>query len=210
MFPLIFGIVSGALSALSSFSGSMQAGANQRQQAAQMRANAEITRRNADIERERGRQEAYEQDRQKIRLRREFNDKQAANRLALGAGYVDMTSGSALDQSLGNIDAFASDMADNKYAVAMRKWESREKEKGLRAQADNLAANASYLDRTAANIGTSLLTAGLSGAGSFAGAYSIAGGSLPELFGFGGKAMAEEEMGDFVLDSINRAMALYK
>ena len=190
MFPLIFGAVAGALSALSTFSQSMQAGAAQRQQAAQLEANARVARNNATLELERGRIESWEQDRQKSRLRREFNDKQGHNRIFLGAGNVDMASGSALDVQLGNIDAFAADMADNKYAVAMRKWEARQQANNYTAQANALEANSSYLDRSAANIGTSLFSAALSGGGAFAGAYTMAGGNLGRLFGFGEKTAA--------------------
>lgn len=190
MFPMIFGLLAGALGAFSSFSSSMQAGAAQRQQAAQLAANAAIARRNADIEAEAGRNEAYELQRQRAKLRREFMADQAHNRVALGIGNVDMGSGSALDVSLGNIDAFASDMADNAFAVAMKKWETGERVKNARAHADAMDANASYLNKTAATLGSSLLTAGLAGAGSFAGAYSMAGGSLSNLFGFGDSTSA--------------------
>lgn len=185
MFPMIFGIIAGALGALSSFSSSIQAGSAQRQQAEMMKANAELMRRNAQVEAERGRQEAYELDSRKSKLRREFMETQAHNRVALGTGNVDMTSGSALDVSLGNIDSFAADMEDNAFTVAMKNWETNEKVKGMEHQAANMDANATYLDKTAANLGSSLLTAGLSGAMGFAGAYSMAGGSLSSLFGFG-------------------------
>lgn len=184
MFPLLIGIAAGALTAFSTFSSSMRQGAAQRQQAAQLQANAAIQRRNAQIELERSRQEAYGQDRQKSRLRREFMQRQAHNRVALASGNVDMASGSALDVALGNIDAFAADMGDNAFAVAMKKWEGREKFKNLHAQANAMDANASYLNKTADTIGSSLLTAGLTGLGGFASGYTLAGGSLSKLLNF--------------------------
>lgn len=188
MFSMIFGIISGALAAMSAFGGSMAQGGSQRMQAAAMRSQAEASRRNADIALERSRAEALEQDRQKSRLRREFGNVMADNRVSLAAGNVDMSSGSAMDVANGNINNFAADLADNSYARAMRLWEGRQQHKNLNWQADVQDANASYLRRTAANMGTSLLSAGLAGAGGFAGGYTMAGGSLSNLFGSGGAA----------------------
>lgn len=186
MVPIIIGAIMAGMSALSSFSSFMQQGAQQRQQAAVMTANAKVARENARQELERGRVEAWQQDREKSRLRREYEEKQGLNRIALGAGNVDMSSGSALDVSLGNASLFAEDMADNAYAVAMRKWEANEKARQYNAQANILDSNASYLQQSAANIGSSLLTASLAGGGSFFGGYSMAGGSFGNLFGMGG------------------------
>lgn len=185
MFSMIFGIISGALAALSGFGSSMAQGNSQRMQAANLKAQAQANRRNADMELERSRAAAYEQDRQKTRLRREFNNIMSDNRVSLAAGNVDMASGSAMDVAQGNINNFAADMGDNAYARAMRLWEGREQHKNLNWQADVQDAHASYLDRTAATVGSSLLTAGLAGAGGFASGYTMAGGSLGSLFGFG-------------------------
>lgn len=184
MFSMLFGIISGALAAMSSFGSTLTQGNNQRIQAAMLQSQAQANRRNADMALERSRAEAHEQDRQKIRLRREFNNIMADNRVSLAAGNVDMASGSAMDVAQGNINNFAADMGDNAYARAVRLWEGKEQHKNLNWQADAQDRNASYLRSTAANLGTSLLSAGLSGAGGFASGYTMAGGSLSSLFGF--------------------------
>lgn len=185
MFSMIFGIISGALSAFSAFSAAQQQSARQRNQARMLEANAQITRQNAEREAQAARVEAQQQEREKSKLRREYEDMQARNRLALGAGNVDMSSGSALDVSLGNIQNFSIDMGDNAYAAAMKKWEADETERQGRQSARVMEENASWLKRSSGNFATSLLTAGISGLGGFAQGYSLAGGSLSGLFGAG-------------------------
>lgn len=183
MFSMIFGLISGALTAFQAFAASQGQIAQARNQARVMRANAEMTRQNAEREAEAARLEAQELDRRKGRLRSEFERTQAGNRIALGAGNVDMASGSALDVSLGNIDNFAADMGDNAYAVAMRKWEADERERLGRQQAHVMEENASWLSRSSGNPLSSLLSAGISGLGGFTQGYTISGGSLRKLFG---------------------------
>ena len=178
MFPIIMAAIAAGISMASGFSGSMRQGAEQRQQAKQMEANSWLARENASRSLRKGYAEAYELDRQRARLTRDFRQKQGINRAALGAGNVDMSSGSALDVSHGNIDAYALDMADNKYAVAMKKWESQAEYANLHNQADVLEANASYLNRTAPNLLSSIISSALGGIGSGVSAYSAAGGSF--------------------------------
>lgn len=183
MFSMIFGLISGALTAFQAFGAAQRQSAMARNQARVMEANAQITRQNAALEAEQTRAQAQAQDREKARLRREYNALQARNRISLGAGNVDMQSGSALDVELGNIQNFASDMGDNAYAVAMKKWEANERQRIGNQQAHIMEENASWLRQSSGNWATSLLTAGIAGAGGFTKGYTIAGGSLKNLFG---------------------------
>ena len=182
MGALTLGLAAGGVSLLTSFAGEQSKAAQQRMQADQLATQADATRKQAKLEGARGEAEAYEQDLQKRRIRREFQDLQAANRVRLGAGNVDMTSGSALDVSLGNINRFADDMGENHYQKALRLWQGGETAKNLRYQADAYDANASYLKRTAGNLGASLLTSLISGASSFGSVYTMAGGKWSDIF----------------------------
>ena len=183
MGAMIFGIISAALSAFQGFSQSQAQISQSQNQARVMEANAKITRQNAAMEKERNLQEARAQEREKIRLREEFNATESANRVSLGAGNVDMTSGSAFDVSMGNINAFAADMGENAYAVALKKWEAAERERIGNEQAHIMEENASWLKKSSGNTLTSLLTAGIGGFGGFTQGYSTAGGKLGTLFG---------------------------
>lgn len=182
MFPLIAGLVMAGLSGFSALAGAETKRNQQRSQAAAMEQRAEQARRQALLAREKSRIEAEGIDRQKRDIRRKFNEVQGHNRSLLAAGNVDMASGSALDVSLGNIDRFAADMGENAYERALRLWEGKESEKSLNYQADAMDANASYLKNTAGTIGTSLLTAAISGATGFARGYSMFGGDFSSWF----------------------------
>lgn len=182
MFPLIAGLVMAGLSGFSALASAETKRNQQRNQAAAMEQRAEQVRRQAALEQERGRLEAEKIDRQKRDIRRKFNEVQGHNRSMLAAGNVDMASGSALDVSLGNIDRFAADMGENAYERALKIWEGNEAKKNLNYQADAMDANASYMKRTAGTIGTSLLTAGMSGAMGFASGYSMFGGDFSSWF----------------------------
>ena len=190
MFSMIFGLISGALSAFQAFSNSQMQIAQAQNQARVLQANAQVTRQNAALQAEQSRQQALQQDREKSRLRREFARQEAANRIALGAGNVDMSTGSAQDVALGNIQNFAADMGDNAYATAMKKWEAAEQERIGRQSAHIMEENASWLKQSAGNPVTSLLSAGISGFGGFAQGYTLAGGSLKKLFTGAGSAKA--------------------
>ena len=73
---LTIGLISGGLSALSTFGSSMAQGAQQRNQAAAMEAQAAQTRAQAQVEAQKGAIEAETIDRQKSRIRREFEELQ--------------------------------------------------------------------------------------------------------------------------------------
>ena len=181
---MIFGLISGALSAFQSFSQAQAQISQAQNQARVMAANAQVTRQNAAMQARQKEEEARVQDREKSRLRRDFQELQAANATSLASGNVDLSSGSALDVSLGNIQNFSVDMADNAYAVAMKKWEAREQLRLANQSANIMEKNASWLRKSSGNAATSLLSATISGAGGFAQGYSLAGGSLGKLFGF--------------------------
>ena len=182
---MTMGLVAGGLSAASSLAGAEQQRRRQKAQASALASQADMTRRQADLAERQGRVEAEGVDRRKSALRREFEAMQGRNRSLLAAGNVDMTSGSALDVSLGNIDRFAEDVGENAYQRALKEWETSENVKALNYQADAYDAQGSYLRRSAGNLGTSLLTATLSGVASGLGAYSMSGGT------FGGSGGSE-------------------
>lgn len=123
-----------------------------------MAAQAEATRKQAQRAAMQGKSEAERIDAQKSQLRRQFNEAQGRNRASLGAGNVDMASGSAMDVAEGNINRLGEEMAENAYNVALKRWETTEQTNALKHQADVYDAQGSYLKRTAGNLGTSLLT----------------------------------------------------
>ena len=146
------------LSAVSGFAGAEASRAQQTAQARSMAAQAEATRKQAQRVAMQGRSEAERIDAQKSQLRRQYNEAQARNRASLGAGNVDMASGSALDVAEGNISRLGQELADNAYNVALKRWETREQANALNHQAAIYDAQGSYLQRSAGNLGTSLLT----------------------------------------------------
>lgn len=182
---MAIGLGLGGLTAATSFASAEKSRSDQLARASQAKAQAAAIRAQAASDKRAGELEAYGIDRQKSRIRREFQEVMGKNRASLGAGNVDLSSGSALDVAYGNIDNFASDMGDNAYRRALKLWETEARDQTARYQADVQDASATYLQRTAGSIGTSILTGLLSGAGGFASGYSLAGGSLKNLFSFG-------------------------
>lgn len=177
----VLGLTMGALSAAGSLASSQA-------QAAQQKAQASALRQQAALTAEKGRIESENFDRQKSALRREYEDIEGRNRSLLAAGNVDMSSGSALSTSLGNIERFASDVGENAYQKALKEWETAQDVKNLEYQANVYDAQGSFLKKSAGNLGSSLLTAGLSGLSSGLGMYGMAGGELSSLFGSGSGA----------------------
>ena len=163
---LTIGLVSGGLSALSSLGSGMAQSNQQRQQAKAMEVQAANTRAQAEMERQRGQIEAETIAKQKSRLTKEYQQGQARNRVNLAAGNIDMTSGSALKLQEGNADAYAADVGENEYQRLLKINETNNNFRAMQWQADQFDANASYLKRTAGNLGTNLLTAALAGTAS--------------------------------------------
>ena len=181
------GLVSGGLSALSALGGGLAQSNRQRQQAGAMEVQAANTRAQAEMERQRGQIEAETIAKQKSRLTKEYQQGQARNRVNLGAGNIDMTSGSALKLQEGNADAYAADVGENEYQRLLKINETNNNFRAMQWQADQFDANASYLKRTAGNLGTNLLTAALAGTASGLTSYIAAGGKL-----FGKKTKREK------------------
>ena len=175
---LTMGLVSGGLSALSALGGGLAQSNRQRQQAGAMEVQAANTRAQAEMERRRGRIEAETIAKQKSRLTKEYQQGQARNRVNLAAGNIDMTSGSALKIQEGNADAYAADVGENEYQRLLRINETNNNFRTAQWQADQYDANASYLKKTAGNLGTNLLTAALSGVASGLTSYIGAGGKF--------------------------------
>ena len=173
----------GGLTAAGSLANAQTQAAQQRAQADALQAKSSAARQQAAIQRQKGEIEAQNYDRQRSQLRRQFEETQGRNRSLLAAGNVDMSSGSAQDVSLGNIERFAADVGENAYQKALSLWGSEQQAKTLDWQANVYNAQSSYLNKTAGNLGTSLLTAGLSGLTSGLGTYTMAGGRLSNIFG---------------------------
>ena len=184
---LTSGVVSGGLSALSALGGGLAQSNRQRQQAGAMEVQAANTRAQAEMERQRGQIEAETIAKQKSRLTKEYQQGQARNRVNLAAGNIDMTSGSALKLQEGNADAYAADVGENEYQRLLKINETNNNFRTAQWQADQFDANASYLKRTAGNLGTNLLTAALAGTASGLTSYIAAGGKL-----FGKKTKREK------------------
>lgn len=186
---MTLGLVMGGMNAASSLMGSeAQARAQSAQakgQQAAMNAQAKNLESQARLEEDRGRIEAGEIDRRKSKMRRDFEDTQAKNRSLLAAGNVDMASGSAADVAEGNISLFAQDLSDNAYQKALKEWETKTSAANLKTQAANARASADWYGEQASQASPlpSLLSAAITGAGSFASGYSMAGGKLGSLFG---------------------------
>lgn len=160
MFPLIMGIVQAGLGLLQSVGGSIS---QQRQQAKQLRTQAAFLRNKQKYDQAQARVDADNIGRNRSRLTEAFRETQGANRVKLGAGNVDMASGSALDVSLGNINRYAQDVADNSYSRAVRLWEASENDRNLQWQIDAANAQSSYLKKSAKEMEGTLLDLALPG-----------------------------------------------
>ena len=161
-----------ANSAISTVTTTMQAEKARNQQLAQasaMEAQGDLLRKQAQLQAQKGEVEARAIDRQKRVIRRQFEGLQGRNRANLGAGNVDMSSGSAALVSEGNIQRFAEDMAENAYAAALKRWETDTAVKNTQYQAEQYDAQSSYLKDTAGNLLSSLLLGQLAGASAFFG-----------------------------------------
>ena len=160
-------IAMAAMSAVSSFTGSMSQQAQARAQASNLEAQADMARKQGEIVAQKGESEARAIERQKREIRRKFEAIQGKNRANLGAGFVDMTSGSPLEISLGNIDRFAEDMGENAYEAALKRWEAETAQKNYEYQASMYDAQSDNVSQSAGNLMTSLLGAGMAGFGSY-------------------------------------------
>lgn len=189
------GMLMGGLNAAGTLLGGVQQSRQMQANAEQARAQARNYETQAKEAEERGRIEAKQIDEQKSRLRKTYADTAARNRTLLGAGNVDMQSGSALDMQEGNIENFSADIADNAYAKAMKEWETKTNSSRLLAAADNSRAQASAYQSQGSNLFPTLLNTAISGATGFASGYSMAGGSLKSLWSREGEKAAAKAAG---------------
>lgn len=173
--PVTLGMAMGGASFASSLLSGASSSKQQQAQAEAGKAQARQMREQARVQEEQAQVELASQDRRTQQLRRQYDQLQGANRAALGAGNVDLASGSALAVADGNAQAFASDMGESAYQRAITAAEARNQTKSVLHQADLLDSNASYQKRAAGNLAPTLLGAALSGAGGFMSGYSFGG-----------------------------------
>lgn len=148
-------------------------------QSAVARANAEALRNQAEAERLSGIAQREAVELRKTELTKQYRSQQGSNISLLSASGVDVSSSSAQDLLAGNALSYASDVGENAYQAQLSQWESDYKRKNLLWQADMQNSQASYLSSTVSDLGTSLLTAGLAGAGAGLGTYASFGGGNP-------------------------------
>ena len=166
---MIGAIASSAIATVTGFMGAEQQRTHQLAQASQLDAQAKATYQRANQAREVSEIEARKIERQKNALRRQYDAIRGRNAVNLAAGYVDATSGSAMDVAETNAWRFADDMAETSYAAALKRWEGVENQKALQFQAQQYDAQSSYLEKTSGNLLTSLLSASFEGARGFFG-----------------------------------------
>lgn len=174
--PLTLALVAGGLSTVSSIAGTNAANRDAKYQARLAEANAQAARNQAKITAEKGRIEAENINRERSALTRAYADIQAGNTASFGALGVDMSSGSARDVLAGNASRYAEDVAMNSYQKNTTIWETRQNVNAALTNAANYDNQASYYKNTVQGLGSTLLTAGLSGLTSGLGVYSMAGG----------------------------------
>jgi hypothetical protein len=149
-----------------------QAQAQSAQAQAQAAANNAIAmQQQAELELHKGEVEKRRIDGERDTASRNYQQQAAAQRSLLASGNVDLASGSAADSLLGNAAIYGEDAAANRHTRALADWQADEKARQARWQADVLNAQsqgygrqASWLSKSAGNIGNSLLSAGLAGA----------------------------------------------
>lgn len=176
------GLIAGGLGAgtslLNSALSANQATINSRAQ----QANASAMRQQAFAMAKAGQMEAENLDKERSRMRAQYEKLQGANRVTLGVGNVDASSGSALAIADANANAYAADLGDNAYSRALKLWETKTAVQNTLAQANNMSTIASYQRRAANNLLPTLLGAGLAGGTMFIGGYKEFGGELKNLF----------------------------
>ncbi|WCB45281.1 hypothetical protein [Nitratidesulfovibrio vulgaris] len=172
----VIALTVGALAGAQSFMGAEAERGQKNYEAKVARANAEAMRQQADLEKRQGIAAQEEVDRERARLRRDYEATSGRNRSLLSSGNVALDSGSALDTLLGNADLFADDMGENRYRHEVVGWEVRRKAQLSNWQADVQDSQANWLKRTAGSLGTSLLTGAVTGTMAGLSTYAMAGG----------------------------------
>jgi len=171
----IFAIFSALATTVSTFS-QMEGQRRQAEyQAAVGRQNAIAKRQQADLVAKKTVIEQRAKDIEKRNLTQEYKHATGLNRSMLLSGNVDITSGSPLSFLEGNYNRFADDLGELEYQKELIGWQGQRESQILNWEGDVADNNASYLQKTAGSIGTSLLTAGLMGGASGLGAYMMPG-----------------------------------
>ena len=199
MGAMTLALTMGGLSALSSIASTNAQNRQAKYNQQMMQAQAQAARNQAKITEERGRIEAENLDRERNALTREYADLQAGNVASFGALGVDMSSGSAADVLMGNASRYAGDVGLNRYQKDISEWETRENVKADLTNAANYDAAASWYGNSVKGLGSTLLTAGLSGLTSGIGAYATAGG-------FGGAGSSSPSLADIGNDLYDSAV----
>lgn len=176
MGAMTLALAAGGLSALSSVAQTQAANRDAEYQARAAEAQAQAARNQAKIAAGKGRIEAENADRERNALTRAYADLQAGNTAGFGALGVDMSSGSALDVLSGNAARYAQDVGLNRYQKDLSEWETRQNVTMARVNAANYDNQASFYKSTVQGLGSTLLTAGMSGLVSGLSAYAMAGG----------------------------------
>ena len=193
MGAMTLALTMGGLSALSSIASTSQQNRQAQYNKKMAEAQAQAARNQAKVTAEKGRIEAENLDRERNALTRQYADLQAGNVASFGALGVDMSSGSAMDVLSGNASRYAGDVGLNRYQKAVNQWETDENVKAS-------LTNASWYGNSVKGLGSTLLTAGLSGLASGIGAYATAGG-------FGGESGF---FGDLFNDPVKDALEFSK
>ena len=176
MGAMTLALAAGGLSALSSIASTNAQNRQAKYQAGVAEAQAQQARNQAKITAEQGRIESENLDRKRNALTRQYADLQAGNAASFGALGVDMSSGSAMDIMKGNASRYAQDVGENRYQKAVSEWSTRQNVNSALTSAKNYDSQASYYKSTVQGLGSTLLTAGLSGLTSGLGTYAMAGG----------------------------------
>lgn len=200
MGAMTLALTMGGLSALSSIASTSQQNRQAQYNKKMAEAQAQAARNQAKVTAEKGRIEAENLDRERNALTRQYADLQAGNVASFGALGVDMSSGSAMDVLSGNASRYAGDVGLNRYQKAVNQWETDENVKASLTNAANYDAAASWYGNSVKGLGSTLLTAGLSGLTSGIGAYATAGG-------FGGEGGL---FGDLFNDPVKDALEFSK
>ena len=176
MGAMTLALAAGGLSALSGVAGANAQNRQAKYQASVAEAQAEQARNQAKVAAEQGRIESENIDRERNAITRQYADLQAGNVASFGALGVDMSSGSAMDILSGNAARYAQDVGENRYQKAVSEWAARQNVNSALTSAQNYDNQASYYKSTVQGLGSTLLTAGLSGLTSGLGTYAMAGG----------------------------------
>lgn len=169
------GLAMGGATALSTLVNGLSGIGQQQAQGKAQEKQADQMRQRARLQEQAGRIESEALDKQKSQLRQQYADLAGRNKVSLGTGNIDPSSGSALQVADGNAARFGADIGETAYSRALKQWETQAQVQSTLYQADTLDKQASYSQRTAINLLPTILGAGLQGAGSFLHGYSFGG-----------------------------------